>query len=279
MIRINKSVNVPLKLATDGIIETSNLINEYNTNPAQYTSGNGIPSKQLVKFVFNPKIYGDKSIKDQLIKDQHEKCCYCEGKFLEFGYGEVEHYRPKGAYNKLNDKKLTYPGYYWLAFDWNNLMFSCEKCNRSFKKNHFPLEDETKRKRNHNHPNRLEDEDRLLINPNEEDPSTFFKFKEEIPVPINNDLKGERTIKIYGLERLNDSRLEHLKIIKSLLSLVEIDETDTIELNKAAQILKINPDDLKESVILSKHMYNSVANESAKYAYCVRCKFPQLPIL
>ena len=96
---------------------------------------------------------------------------------------DVEHFRPKGAYQKLNSTNLTYPGYYWLAYNWDNLMLSCEKCNRSYKRNQFPLQTEATRKLFHNHPNSIPNEDPLLINPNFEDPSVHIIFFKEAPHP------------------------------------------------------------------------------------------------
>ena len=129
MIRIQKTTSIPQILLQAGATETNNLINIYNANPNAYTSGLGVPSRQLSKMPFYNKIYGDATVKSQLIKEQHDKCCFCEAKFSDNSYGDVEHYRPKKAYKKRGEKTLTYPGYYWLAYNWYNLLYSCEKCN------------------------------------------------------------------------------------------------------------------------------------------------------
>ncbi len=279
MIKINKTANIPSILSTIGSIETTNLINAYNANPNLYTSRTGVTARHIKKIDFDNKIYGHESVKNQLILEQHDKCCFCEGKFSENSFGDVEHYRPKKAYKKNGVKKLTYPGYYWLAYEWNNLMYSCEKCNRKYKRNDFPLNNETTRKLNHSHHNPLSNEDSLLINPMEEDPSLFITFREEVPIPVNKSLKGSTSIKAYGLQRLNDSRLENLKAIKIALTLVNIDENSTTEVGIAAAELKIAPADLIESVVFAKELFNTAAKDTAKFALCVRCKFPQLPII
>ncbi|MDR0864316.1 MAG: hypothetical protein LBO74_05210 [Candidatus Symbiothrix sp.] len=266
MIKIHKSSNIPSVLTTKGSVETANLINAYHTNPSH-------------PFSFDQSIYGHSTVKKQLIKEQHEKCCFCEAKFLDNSFGDVEHFRPKAAYKKRGASQLTYPGYYWLAYDWNNLMFSCEKCNRSYKKNEFPLNDETTRKFHHAHPNPLEKEDRLLINPIEEDPSHFITFKEEVPIAINNNLKGQTSIEVYGLERLDNSRLEHLFYLKSILPYANIDEANSVDVNEAAKYLKISTDDVVDLIKNAKALFNSAAKDSAKFALCVRCKFPYLPTI
>ncbi|MDP2159202.1 MAG: hypothetical protein Q8K02_01870, partial [Flavobacterium sp.] len=173
MIRIRKSAAVPAVLSGAGVIETNTLNHNYGVNPPAYTSAHGVSNRTLIPMIFDNAIYGDETVKTQLITDQHEKCCFCEAKFTDNSYGDVEHFRPKKAYKKNGARGLTYPGYYWLAYNWDNLMFSCEKCNRSYKKNEFPLAVETTRKLNHLNPNLLENEDCLLINPNFENPADF----------------------------------------------------------------------------------------------------------
>jgi len=279
MIRINKTTNIPQILSVDGTAATTNLINSYNLNPNKFTSRRGVSSKQIGKMSFDSNIYGDALVKEQLIKEQHEKCCFCEAKFSDNSYGDIEHFRPKGAYKKRGERSLTYPGYYWLAYDWNNLMYSCEKCNRKFKRNDFPLENEATRKTNHSHPNQLQNEDSLLINPIVEDPSLYITFREEVPVSLSNNLKGSISIKVYGLERLNNSRLEYLKAIKIALTFINIDETDSVQVDQAATALKISPNDLIESIQFSKQLFHSAAKDNAKFALCVRCNFPNLPVI
>jgi uncharacterized protein (TIGR02646 family) len=279
MIRINKTANIPNILSTAGIAETNALIASYNAAPNQYKSRPGIPVRQIIKMEFYNAIYGDDTVKSQLITEQHDKCCFCEGKFSDNSFGDVEHFRPKGAYKVRGANKNTYPGYFWLAYDWNNLMYSCEKCNRKHKLNNFPLNQEVTRKTDPNNPNLLANEDCLLINPIEENPGLFIEFKEEVPVSINGNLKGTTSIKYYGLERLNDSRLENLKAIKLALTFSNIDETNAAEVAQAAADLKISSADLVDSIINAKQLFNSAAKDTAKFAYSVRCKFPHLPIV
>jgi hypothetical protein len=69
---------------------------------------------------------------------QFNKCCYCE-KIIPKGYNDVEHYRPKGRAVRDPGCRLTH-GYWWLAYSWDNLLFSCSHCNRSAKNDLFPLD-------------------------------------------------------------------------------------------------------------------------------------------
>jgi uncharacterized protein (TIGR02646 family) len=277
MIRINKTANVPNILATTGATETTNLQNAFNANPNQYTSRAGVPARSIVKISFDNAIYGHDTVKTQLIAEQHDKCCFCEAKFSDNSYGDVEHFRPKGAYKKKGARTNTYPGYYWLAYDWNNLMYSCEKCNRKHKKNDFPLNNEATRKPNQTHANLLNNEDRLLINPAVEDPSLFITFKEEVPVPVGGSLKGSTSIKSYGLERMNDSRLDYLKLLGGLLAFYAIDITDIKQVNLAKKMFNFTRQQVFDKVADATRFFNSAATDRGKFANCVRCKFPHLP--
>lgn len=83
------------------------------------------------------EIDGYQCVSEDVWRQQYFKCCYCEQKIPE-KYNDVEHYRPKAFANRLPGCKLTH-GYWWLAFTWENLLFSCPACNRSSKKVMFPL--------------------------------------------------------------------------------------------------------------------------------------------
>lgn len=144
-------------------------------------------------------LYKRKDVKDQLKKDQHQKCAYCECR-LNGDYGDVEHFRPKKAYSIHLDNTLITPGYYWLAYEWRNLLLSCTTCNRKFKANHFVLEDETKRDiANKN----ISQEKPLLVNPADEDPADYIEFHQHIAVPKVIDgavsAKGKHTIALFEL--------------------------------------------------------------------------------
>lgn len=67
-----------------------------------------------------------KQSKDQLKKETHDKCAYCEAPTSLVAYGDVEHYRPKSVY-------------WWLAYNYDNYLVSCQLCNQKFKKAKFPV--------------------------------------------------------------------------------------------------------------------------------------------
>lgn len=279
MIRIHKSVNIPSILANEGVVETNILKANYTASPDDYKSRVGVLVRDITKITVDRDIYADSTVKAQVKFDQHDKCCFCEAKFTDNGYGDVEHFRPKKAYRKRGVRRRTYPGYYWLVYDWNNLMFSCDKCNRSYKKNDFPLGNEATRKLSHNHPNNLNNEDRLLINPLIEEPSDFITFNEEVPVPVNGSLKGDMSITTYGLKRMNNTRLEYLVLLDAILAYYNIDTTDNEQVQNAMNGLKCSRQKVLNLVANANQFYNNAAKDTAKFAHCVRKQFPHLPTI
>lgn len=148
--------------------------------------------------------YSGDDVKQQLITDHHKKCVYCECS-LNGDYGHIEHFRPKGGYTVPPNKKLIQPGYYWLAYEWTNLLLSCSKCNTSYKKNNFALADESKRDiANKN----IADEEPMLINPSTEDPAQYIEFHQHIAAPKIIDgvesARGRHTIELLRLNHRTD---------------------------------------------------------------------------
>ena len=279
MIRINKSLAVPAILSGDGVIQTNLLNDAYRDAPHLYTSAAGVKNSSLTPMPIDSQIYGDSTVKDLLKTDQHQKCCFCESLFSETSYGDVEHFRPKTAYKRTGMRGYVYPGYYWLAYDWTNLLYSCEICNRTYKKNEFPLGNELTRKLFHNHPNALADEDRLLIDPTIEDPADFITFKQEVPVPVNGNTKGAKTIEVLKLDRMNETRLKHIKTLEALAMLTKIDPNDNEQLTQAINALRTTKDVLIKAINNANEVFNNAAKDAAKFAYCVRCNFPELPTI
>lgn len=208
MIKIDKSLsNVPGILdstnpASKGVLATQALTAEYDQGQRN--------------FKFDANVYGDSEVKQTLKRIQHDKCCFCESKISHIAYGDVEHFRPKGGYQTASDKPLTQPGYYWLAYNFDNLLLACQICNQKFKRNFFPLIDESKRVKSHHDHGNLHLEDQLIIDPGKDNPEDHIYFDQEIPKA--RSLKGELTIHRLGLDRgeLNDHRLDWLKVISDI---------------------------------------------------------------
>lgn len=87
--------------------------------------------------------YQSIGVKEALFRAQHKKCAFCE---IRCGFDEnpIEHFRPRklALRNLPNEPRdVDHERYWWLAWTWENLFFSCHRCNgRSKKGNYFPLE-------------------------------------------------------------------------------------------------------------------------------------------
>jgi uncharacterized protein (TIGR02646 family) len=213
VIRIDKPKTAPAKLTKEGKTKTDSHIQDYQTSPLEYQSGKKT-------FSFFSDIYGHSSVKEALILAQHKKCCFCER--LVGNDGDIEHFRPKSGYSQQKGKKMERPGYYWLAYDWDNLYLSCSPCNSRQKQNLFPLTDPANRAQLNKNDITLEET--LFVNPGEEDPSQHIGFRGEVPYPMPGSTKGKPTIQILKLDRdiLNDARLRHLKTQRNLYNIIQL---------------------------------------------------------
>lgn len=173
------------------------------------------------KFRFNSNIYGDSTVKNELIKAQFDKCCYCETKIFE--EGEIEHFRPKSECRQDPQATIEKSGYYWLVYEWTNLVYACSTCNRK-KSIYFPLRDPQTRAKSHK--DNLDQEQPLLINPAETDPAEHITFTiEGRAEAVNGSLLGQTTIEILGLNRksLRDRREKQAALLKFILELSRLD--------------------------------------------------------
>jgi len=184
---------------------------EYLSNPNVYKSGKK-------KFNFNSDLYAHKKIKAALKEIQHKKCCYCESYLAHVSYGDVEHFRPKAAWKSEETDAYRRPGYYWLAYDWDNLFLACTIWNQRDKRNMFPLIDESKRALDHTY--NLNDEEPILINPEKDVPEQHITFDGVHAEAKNNSIKGDKTIEILELndDALVNNRLRYYTPIKLLIN-------------------------------------------------------------
>jgi len=213
VIRIQKTSVIPEKLVRDGKNKRRSHCSSYSRNPVAYQSGNKT-------FLFDRSIYADISVKQLLIAAQHEKCCFCER--IIGTDGDVEHFRPKQAYKQSAGQPLQRPGYYWLAYEWDNLYLACPGCNQRHKQNLFPLENPTERATNH-HQN-ITSEKPLFIDPGKDNPEEFIGFRGEIAFAIKGDLRGQATCDSLKLNKrsLPEARLQRLQLLKRLWQIVQL---------------------------------------------------------
>ena len=189
MIHIDRPTTAPGVLLKKGIPQTEEDCTLYGAAPEDYSEGSQ-------KFEFKQRIYAHPSVKQQLSDAQYGKCCYCESVVIPPSNGEIEHFRPKGAVRQTRQPAKIRPGYYWLAYRWENLLFICGGCNTK-KSDLFPLGDISRRALSHHDD--ITAEDPLLVDPSSSDPRLDIQFKLDAPVGVTP--RGRITIKLLGLDQ------------------------------------------------------------------------------
>ncbi len=137
------------------------------------------------------------------------RCAYCEQIIRPNQYGDIEHYRPKAAVldedwnvitREFDGVNVSHPGYFWLAYDPQNLLLSCDACNKVSegrkwgKGNRFPVDGDHLW-----HPNEEANERPKLLNPVEDHPSEHMIFVPETGDLVETTERGRATIEILGL--------------------------------------------------------------------------------
>lgn len=248
MLRLTRPKKRPQILSTQGLQKAQALCDLYDQSAPHRNGTESFPIDDT---------YRDLSVRKSLERAQHDKCCYCDAKATPL---EVEHYRPKNAVRQKRDVPEERPGYYWLAYEWQNLMLACVLCNQprqdsagnpTGKGTQFPLADEAKRARSHHAS--LAQEEPLLLDPYADNPDDHIGYHEYIPYPLTS--RGEATIevlKLCGKSQLSRPR-DHYALIEKLRRLICEDTALPTETRKEL-----------ESLLLS------LAADDAEYAAMVR---------
>ena len=137
----------------------------------------------------------------------HSKCAYCE----DYSTIYIEHYRPKGRVIKSK-----HGGYYWLCYEWSNLLPTCHERNKisggkgdqfPVKKTHLTLENCMENgELNLNKINAVylnQQEEPYLLHPEIDEPKDFLGFE------IDTQKKG---IAIKGLDGVSERGFHTWKI-------------------------------------------------------------------
>lgn len=206
-------------------------------------------SPEKFKCSLEERVWGE--LKEWLIKNVfHDKCAYCETREVRSPY-HAEHFRPKGRVSVYSEgaKKFSraviqdeeggemeHPGYFWLAYQWANLLPSCNYCNSALgKKDQFPVAKtyvgvkrltaseaaQLRRKEIQSfrrqevyylQPEDLNElEEPLLLNPYLDDPTDHIIFGDcGVIAPREGSEKGRTSIIVYNLdaEKLRIARQE-----------------------------------------------------------------------
>lgn len=152
-------------------------------------------------------LYSSNSVKEALNSLYNYKCAFCEQRPLG-SPAQVEHFRPKNGI-----RGTTHTGYYWLGYEWSNLLLACGNCNSS-KGTNFRLRQAINRVI---HPTILPSgeidemnnliicqqllaEGSMLVNPEIDIPSKHFGYTPNGKIFHYTD-KGEESIEVYNLNR------------------------------------------------------------------------------
>lgn len=129
----------------------------------------------------------------------NDKCMYCESKISHIDFAHIEHIKPKA------DEK--YPE---LAYVWDNLGYSCPKCNNNKSDKFYP--------------------DTPYIDPYSEDPGNhLFPFGAFL-FQRNGSERGELSIRDIGLNRpsLIEKRMAKIEDIQKALNAAHRSTNETL---------------------------------------------------
>lgn len=160
---------------------------------------------------------------DALANAQDSQCIWCTQKPIDGGHtGVIDHIRPRsevtravedigsevGHRFRAEDRRLLprdplRPGYYWRAYDPENLAYSCERCNTGWKRTLWPVKP-WRDSQAWKAPDPGIPEQELILDPFSEgfNPLRHFRFGPlGAIVPRENDEKADVSINTVALDR------------------------------------------------------------------------------
>jgi uncharacterized protein (TIGR02646 family) len=165
-----------------------------------------------------PSHWNEPDVRGALYSFHGRACAYCQCALPANDPGDVEHFRPKAIY-------------WWLAYEFQNYLLSCARCNRVYKKEHFPLPDGMTHCTYENR-HEVDRQTFLLLDPvgDSVEDWLFFNFEDPIcpgmptaGLPDEQRLRVDRTIAFFRLNenvRLQRSRYETVNQAMELLDSV-----------------------------------------------------------
>lgn len=205
---------------------------DFRDTPTRFITENS--KTKVANCIANPKDhkyygYNTDEIVNRLYIIYNRKCGYCETKENAGFKLQVEHYRPKAEVKEDEN----HPGYYWLGYEWSNLLLACPKCNQQGAKgNYFPINgdrvndhtsfltngklDKTKC---HAGESPLIDEEPLFLNPELDDVEKHLIFLPNGKIVGTTD-RGKTTIQICNLndeEKRNPLIIARKKIVDDVV--------------------------------------------------------------
>lgn len=165
----------------------------------------------------------------------HGKCAYCEQNIFRNQHGDMEHFRPHGRVTgednrpiqvAIDGEEVVHPGYYWLAYKWQNILPACVLCNqpsnihsagrRIGKVDRFPVRGVRAVR-----PGEEEREEPLLLHPVFDEPEEHLRLNDVCAFDDLDD-RGRACIDIFGLNErdLPNARMEIYRDIRQQVGLL-----------------------------------------------------------
>ena len=166
-----------------------------------------------------------KRMKDELFRLYHGKCAYCESPLRLSSWDQLDHFRPK---NKVLDERnrtvciagKPHTGYYWLAYEWTNLLPSCAVCNQR-KGAIFPVLPGSVHAKT---PGEESGEKPIFIHPFRDDPANHLEYVPTTGFLKSKTTRGKGCIDLLDLNReelVNERRAAYRACIELLADLLD----------------------------------------------------------
>ncbi len=164
-----------------------------------------------------------KKFKNDLFSETHEKCAYCESKFRESYFGDVEHIEPKSKYPEK-------------TYMWTNLTAACAICNNN--------------KRAH------DDSNLPLINPVTDEPSDYIQAFGPYLTHKSPGNKGEASITVLELNRaeLLERRGEKLNQLTRLIDIANLSVNENTKKLALIELSKQTESDSEYSFVSKSYL-------------------------
>lgn len=203
-------VKEPALFKSNEIKEYKNILSAHFSQPVKQRSQSKFPINNLQNKL--------KSILPDLLKKTNNKCAYCESE-LNLSSATIDHFRPHYVAADRNGK-ISSEHYWWLTFNWNNLIPACQECNTT-KKNYFPTYRQRATVRYSGKETLYNKEYPVFIDPDFENPETYFYYDRKGNILTETE-RGQITIDLLGLNRTELVRSRKLVAVELDYTLEEL---------------------------------------------------------
>lgn len=157
--------------------------------------------------LYRYELYGDRRVRAALSAMFRGKCAYCESPIDGPTFGDIEHFRPKSGALNLDGTAST-SHYWWLTYEWTNLLLTCLNCSRS-KGLRFPVHGPRS-----GWGESVDTEQPVLLDPCRDNPQEHLVFLPDGTVASETE-RGSTTIAVLNLNR--HTLVEHRRYEASAL--------------------------------------------------------------